>query len=92
MPIYTPHMATRPVMAVAHRGASAYAPENTVAALDEAVRLHARAIEFDLRVTPDGEMVVIHIFIGSQREKLIPHLNFFEFCFSSFFPNKPIHC
>jgi glycerophosphoryl diester phosphodiesterase len=53
-------MSSRPVFAVAHRGASAYAPENTVAAFDEAVRLGARAVEFDLRVSADGIPVVIH--------------------------------
>jgi glycerophosphoryl diester phosphodiesterase len=53
-------MSSRPVFAVAHRGASAYAPENTVAAFDEAVRLGACAVEFDLRVSADGVPVVIH--------------------------------
>lgn len=53
-------MTHQSVMAVAHRGASAYAPENTVAAFDEAVRLGARAIEFDLHLTADGDPVVIH--------------------------------
>jgi hypothetical protein len=53
-------MSSSPVFAVAHRGASAYAPENTVAAFDEAVRLGARAVEFDLRVSADGIPVVIH--------------------------------
>ena len=53
-------MVRKPVMAVGHRGASAYAPENTVAAFDEAIRLGARAIEFDLRLTSDGTPVVLH--------------------------------
>ncbi len=53
-------MSSSPVFAVAHRGASADAPENTVAAFDEAVRQGAVAIEFDLRLSADGEMVVIH--------------------------------
>jgi glycerophosphoryl diester phosphodiesterase len=53
-------MSSRPVFAVGHRGASAYAPENTVAAFDEAVRLGARAVEFDVRVSADGVAVVIH--------------------------------
>ena len=47
-------------MAVAHRGASAYAPENTVAAFEEAIRLGARAVEFDVQMTADGVAVVIH--------------------------------
>jgi glycerophosphoryl diester phosphodiesterase len=50
----------KPVIAVGHRGASAYAPENTVAAFDEAIRLGAKAVEFDLRLTSDGIPVVLH--------------------------------
>ena len=45
---------------VAHRGASAFAPENTIAAFHKAVELKADAIEFDVKLTIDGEMVVIH--------------------------------
>ncbi|QJC51091.1 glycerophosphodiester phosphodiesterase [Paenibacillus albicereus] len=45
---------------VAHRGASAYAPENTLAAFDEAVRLGADWIELDVRRTRDGQLAVIH--------------------------------
>lgn len=48
------------IFAVAHRGASAYAPENTIAAFDEAVALGAQFIEFDVRLTKDGVPVVIH--------------------------------
>lgn len=45
---------------VAHRGASGYAPENTVAAFDLAVEMDARGIETDLRVTRDGVVVLVH--------------------------------
>lgn len=61
--LYTPVMQLppeKPVIAVGHRGASAYAPENTVAAFDEAIRLGAKAVEFDLRLTADGIPVVLH--------------------------------
>lgn len=44
----------------AHRGASAYAPENTLAAFDLAAKQGAPAIEFDVKVTADGHVVVIH--------------------------------
>lgn len=53
-------MSTKPVIAVGHRGASAYAPENTVASFEEAIRLGAKAVEFDLRLTADGHPVVLH--------------------------------
>lgn len=45
---------------VAHRGASAYAPENTLAAVDKAARLGFRWVENDVQRTRDGRLVVIH--------------------------------
>ena len=45
---------------IAHRGASGYAPENTRAAFDLAIDLGATAIETDVRVTTDGELVLFH--------------------------------
>jgi len=45
---------------VAHRGTSAQFPENTSAAFDHAISLGVDAIEFDLRVSRDGVVVVIH--------------------------------
>ena len=45
---------------VAHRGASAYAPENSLAAYDLAVAQGADTIELDVRVTADGELVLLH--------------------------------
>jgi len=44
----------------AHRGSSAHAPENTLAAFELAVRHGADAIELDAKLTADGEVVVIH--------------------------------
>ena len=45
---------------IAHRGASAYAPENTLEAFNLAVRQGADAIELDAKLTKDGQVVVIH--------------------------------
>lgn len=45
---------------IAHRGASAYAPENTLAAVDKAAELGIRWVENDVQRTKDGELVVIH--------------------------------
>jgi glycerophosphoryl diester phosphodiesterase len=50
----------RPFRILAHRGASGYAPENTIAAFDLAVRMRSEAIETDLRLTRDGVIVVFH--------------------------------
>ncbi|WP_281259550.1 glycerophosphodiester phosphodiesterase family protein, partial [Streptomyces glaucescens] len=45
---------------IAHRGASAYAPENTLAAVDKAAELGIEWVENDVQRTKDGELVVIH--------------------------------
>ncbi len=45
---------------IAHRGASGYAPENTLAAFRKAAELRARFIETDLRLTRDMHFVAIH--------------------------------
>lgn len=45
---------------IAHRGASADAPEHTFAAFDLALEQDADYLEQDLHLTADGEMVVIH--------------------------------
>ncbi len=45
---------------VAHRGSSAIAPENTLASFRQAIADGADAIELDVHLTKDGEVVVIH--------------------------------
>jgi glycerophosphoryl diester phosphodiesterase len=45
---------------IAHRGASAYAPENTLAAFERAVELGAGFIETDIRLTRDAHFVAMH--------------------------------
>lgn len=45
---------------IGHRGASGYAPENTRAAFDLAIQMGVSAIETDLRLTIDGEVVLFH--------------------------------
>jgi glycerophosphoryl diester phosphodiesterase len=45
---------------VAHRGATGYAPENTIAGFDLAVDMKADYIEIDVQRSKDGELVIIH--------------------------------
>ena len=51
--------AAEPIV-IAHRGASGYLPEHTLAGYELAVRLGADFIEPDLQLTRDGELVAIH--------------------------------
>ncbi len=53
-------VADRLLVNVAHRGASAYAPENTLAALRKAIARDADVVEFDVRSTRDGALVLLH--------------------------------
>ncbi|MBQ1158786.1 glycerophosphodiester phosphodiesterase [Streptomyces sp. A73] len=52
-----PHKAP---LTVAHRGASGYAPENTLAAVDKAHELGIEWVENDVQRTKDGKLIVIH--------------------------------
>jgi glycerophosphoryl diester phosphodiesterase len=47
-------------MVIAHRGASTYAPENTVAAFDLALHLGCRHLELDVDLSRDGHIVDMH--------------------------------
>jgi glycerophosphoryl diester phosphodiesterase len=49
-----------PPMVVAHRGGALLWPENSLLAFQEALALGVEALEFDLHLTADGEVVVIH--------------------------------
>jgi len=47
---------------IAHRGASAAAPQNTLAAFRKAMELGADGVELDVQLSADGAVVVIHDF------------------------------
>jgi glycerophosphoryl diester phosphodiesterase len=49
-----------PPRVIAHRGASAYAPENTMSAFHMAESLGADAIELDVKLLRDGNVIVLH--------------------------------
>jgi glycerophosphoryl diester phosphodiesterase len=50
----------RKPLVIAHRGASGFAPENTLAAFGLAVALGADGVEMDAQLSADGKVVVIH--------------------------------
>ena len=45
---------------MAHRGASAYAPENTLFSFEKAIEMNAQGIELDIYETSDGRLVIHH--------------------------------
>ena len=49
-----------PIIRIAHRGAAAYAPENTLEACRHGIRLGADYLETDIRQTADGRLVLMH--------------------------------
>lgn len=50
----------RKVLRIGHRGASGYAPENTLASIEQAIELRCDFTEVDIRRTSDGELVLLH--------------------------------
>ncbi|MES2545977.1 MAG: glycerophosphodiester phosphodiesterase family protein [Bacteroidota bacterium] len=50
------------ILNIAHRGAKAYAPENTLSAFQKAMEMYADGIELDVHLCKTGEIVVIHDF------------------------------
>ena len=53
-------MGSRGVLIIAHRGASAEAPENTAAAIRRAWQVGADMVELDVQVTADDRLVIFH--------------------------------
>ncbi|CAK7285527.1 glycerophosphodiester phosphodiesterase [Streptomyces sp. RM1] len=50
----------RTPLVIGHRGAPAYAPENTLPSIDKAARVGSTWVENDVQRTKDGELVVVH--------------------------------
>ncbi|WP_436371236.1 glycerophosphodiester phosphodiesterase [Cytobacillus sp. BC1816] len=48
------------IVNVSHRGASAYAPEHTIASYDMGEKMHGDYIEIDLQMTKDGHLIAMH--------------------------------
>ncbi|MGD0643281.1 MAG: glycerophosphodiester phosphodiesterase family protein [Candidatus Bathyarchaeia archaeon] len=48
------------MLRIGHRGARAYAPENTLASFKKALEIGVDAVELDVRRTKDNQLVVIH--------------------------------
>jgi glycerophosphoryl diester phosphodiesterase len=48
------------MLKIAHRGASGYEPENTIRAFRRALELGAKMLEFDVHLSKEGEVMIIH--------------------------------
>ncbi|MDF2686158.1 MAG: glycerophosphoryl diester phosphodiesterase [Clostridia bacterium] len=51
---------TEKIMVAAHRGYRSEYPENTMLAFEKAMKLDVDMIEYDLHITKDGKLVIIH--------------------------------
>ena len=66
-----PSLLSEPIL-FAHRGASAYAPENTLDAFSLALKLGANGLESDIWVTRDGALVLDHDGVVKSRLRSKP--------------------
>ncbi len=48
------------VLNIAHRGARAFAPENTLAAFEKSITFDCQMFEIDVRMSKDGELIIHH--------------------------------
>jgi glycerophosphoryl diester phosphodiesterase len=50
----------RNFLKIAHMGASAYAPENTLRSIRKALKMNVNAVEVDVQASKDGHLIVFH--------------------------------
>ena len=50
----------RPILIIAHRGVKKFAPENTLPAIEKAIKMKLDYVELDVRTTKDGQLVLMH--------------------------------
>lgn len=76
---FTIHIPLREIFNVGHRGAPYHYPENTIASFRKALELGANALEFDLCLTKDNNVIVFHdsqpvaISAGTDRRLFEPY-------------------
>ncbi len=64
-PTAAPTLAPK-TLVVAHRGGAALAPENTLAAFENALKLGVDMVECDVHLSKEGELIVMHDFTVSR--------------------------
>lgn len=70
--VFIERIYTQPLV-VAHRGASAYNPENSISAFEEAIKMKADYIETDVHQTKDGIVIIMHDFSVKRTCDLPPN-------------------
>lgn len=70
------------MLVIAHRGYSEKYPENTLRAFEEAIRLNAPAIELDVHLSKDKELIVTHDYQFGRCVKLPSEKNILDYNFS----------
>src|SRR5260221_182635 len=63
-------LTAKEALIVAHRGASGYEPENTLAAFERAIAMGAPMIELDVHLSKSDEVVVIHDYHTSDMQEV----------------------
>ena len=54
------HGSEKQIRVIGHRGAAGLAPENTLAAVEKAIEINVEAVELDVQLSRDGQLVVYH--------------------------------
>ncbi len=79
---------------IAHRGASKYAPENTIPAFEKALEVGCDGFEIDVHCTKDGKVVVCHNYTidetsdGKGKIADLTYEELLEFDFGSYFSEE----
>ena len=81
-----PSLLIEPIL-FAHRGASAYAPENTLESFALALKLGANGLESDIWATRDGELVLDHDGVVKSRLRTKPIAEFDRSALPSHIPS-----
>jgi glycerophosphoryl diester phosphodiesterase len=63
------------ILNIGHRGAKAYAPENTLMAFQKAMDMNVDGIELDVHLSKTGEIIVIHDFTVDRTTNGKGHVN-----------------
>lgn len=66
------------MLKIAHRGAKAYEPENTLQAFQKALDLNSDGIELDVHLSSDGHIIVIHDETIDKMTNAKGHVNSFS--------------